>query len=171
MPRFTRRKFAPYQTDKHYIPKSNATLSSGSISVLDVVTAVARGTVRTAVQQVYEGNTVKAVHLEYWIVGTQAVNSTQFVMIVYKDPSGNSTPTVSNLLNLQSYANKKNILYTTQGNLANNAAGGSIPIIRDWILIPRGKQRMGLGDKISVAITAVGESLNICGMATYKEIV
>ncbi len=77
--------------------------------------------------------------------------------------------TLAQSQNLGAYPNKKNILYTTQGILADaNDGGPTIPLIRGWIKIPKGKQRMGLDDRIVVNITAVG-ALRLCGISTFKE--
>ncbi len=165
-----RRMLAPINTVKHYVgqPKFNVALgTSTTLEIADVVAAP----VSTTREKVSEGALIKSVHYEYWIVGNGATGvSTQFVMTIEKSPSGVADPTFADMLNLGGYDNKKNILYTTQG-IVNSSQDGApvIPIIRDWLLIPKGKQRMGQKDRIIVTFASVETSLNICGISTYKE--
>ncbi len=149
--------------------RSNLSVASGVVSVLDIVDAVARSTVRTSTAQIDEGNLVKAVHCEFWL-NNQNAGDTQFTLVILKIPSGAPAPDATDMANLQSYENKKNILYTTQGVIAGTSAQ-SIPVIRDWVLIPKGKQRFGLGDRFSVVLTPTGLNLQICGLAIFKEVV
>jgi len=119
---------------------------------------------------VEEGSIVKAVHLEYWISSNESAGGTsQFVFIVEKEPGNGTAMTVAQSLNLGSYPNKKNVLFTSQGQFTSHNDGAqSVPVLRNWLLIPKGKQRMGLDDSIRVHFSAVG-ALRICGLATYKE--
>ncbi len=164
-----RRMLAPINSLKHFVPTTNQAIASGAIvNVLVANSIVAPAT--TATNSVEEGSVVKAIHLEYWLTGNElSGNTTQFVLTVEKKPAGATSMTNAQALNLQSYLNKKNILYTTQGVLGSSIDGQSVPVIRDWQLIPKGKQRMGLGDQLVVNIAAVGK-LRVCGIAIYKEL-
>ncbi len=164
-----RRMLAPIQSIKHYVHRSITAIASGVLlSNLVTESVVAPATANAF--SVMQGSVVKAVHLEMWISGDEATDTnSQFVLIVEKVP-GNGTPmTAAQSLNLGSYPNKKNILFTSQGNLAASIDGAqAVPVIRDWVLIPKGKQRQGLDDQIVVHISAVG-ALKVCGLFTYKE--
>ncbi len=138
--------------------------------VVNVAVAKPRGDTRTTVQEVSEGCVIKAIFLEYWLNGQGVANTTQFDLIAYKMPGVGTNPTVTDMLNLQSWDNKKNILYTTHGVLAEKGSQ-SVPVIRQWIAIPKGKQRFGLNDKFQVAMAATGETIQLCGIAIYKEYV
>ncbi len=70
--------------------------------------------------------------------------------------------------NLMVYPNKKNILFYSQG-VIGDLTTQSIPVVRNWFLIPKGKQRMGLGDKIVETLTATAAVIQNCGFSTYKE--
>ncbi len=157
-------------SNKHYVPRTNVSLASGSGLSVDVIDTVVAPAVSNA-EDVRQGAVIKAVHLEYWIWGGGTTGQdTQFVMIVEKVPSGAGAATAAEMLNLGSYDNKKNILFSTQGVIGAGVDGSqAIPLIRNWVLIPKGKQRFGLGDKLAVGFTPVGTALQICGMATYKE--
>ncbi len=165
-----RRMLAPINSVKHFVTKTNAELASGAVAGLTLVDAVAKSTVRTATNQVDEGSVIKAIHLEYWLngQGTELTGTSQFVVIVEKLPAGGTAADATDMANLQSYENKKNILYTTQGVIAGQGAQ-SIPVLRDWIKIPKGKQRFGLDDKFVVSFFASGFAMDICGIAIYKE--
>ncbi len=161
---------APITSVKHYVGQPNFNVPLGTVTVLEVADVVA-APVDTNREKVSEGSMIKAVHFEYWLMAVGAADTTtQFVLTIEKSPSNALDPAFSDMLNLGGYANKKNILYTTQGVLASNENGGnSIPVIRDWLKIPKGKQRMGQEDRILVSIAAVDTALRICGMSTYKE--
>ncbi len=161
---------APINSIKHYVHRSNAPFASGAINnnvVVDAVPAPATA----ASFEVIEGAIVKAIHLEYWLHNNGASGAdTQCTAIVEKVPTGTNGVTAAQLANLGAYDNKKNIFFSFQGNMAAGVDGAnSVNFINAWLLIPKGKQRMGLGDRIIVSFTPAGESVSICGLATYKE--
>lgn len=161
---------APINTNKHYVTRANLTVVGATIvNNIVVESVVAPASVNT--YEVSEGSVVKAVHLELWIFGNNAnVANTQFNLSVEKIPSGAPAMTFAQSSNLQSYPNKKNILFTSQGVInAFKDVGNSIPIVRNWLLIPKGKQRMGLGDKIVLNFATITKDVKICGLFIYKE--
>ncbi len=159
---------SPINTIKHYVPRTNLSVASGAVQAQNLVTTIAKGAARAAVSDVEEGAVIKAIHVEFWLNGRGASSTTQFTAALYKLPGSQANPTVTNLLNLGAWDNKKNILWTSQGVLGEDMAQ-SIPVIREWVLIPKGKQRFGLGDQFQFALTPVGNAIQLCGMATYKE--
>ncbi len=163
-----RRMVAPINANKHYVQFSNANIASGALEALiavDAVQAPATGNAR----DVEEGSIVKALYLEIWCYGLGASGTdTQFFLDVEKIPSGATTMTFAQSSNLSAYPNKKNILYTTQG-VIGGIDTNSVALLRNWILIPKGKQRMGLGDRVVVNVTTVGAPMQRCGFSTYKE--
>ncbi len=164
-----RRMLSPINSNKHYVHRTNIAVASGALQSEDVTRAVVAPATTNSFN-VEEGSVVKAVHLEYWILGDElAGNTSQFTLIVEKEPGNGTAMTAVNAANLGAYPNKKNILYVTQG-LINPFlnGGGPIPLIRNWVLIPKGKQRQGLDDSIRVHLLATGK-LRFCGVATYKE--
>lgn len=164
------RVLAPINTVKHFVARTNTLSATGTVVNLTVADAVA-APASASTLQVLEGAVLKAVHLELWFLqdGNSGTN-TQITLIVEKIPAGATPPTLTNLANLQAYLNKKNILFTFQGNLGASIDGvQQIPILRDWVLIPKGKQRMGLGDKIVISFISIGQSIATCGMFIYKE--
>ncbi len=159
---------APITSKKHYVHLSNSSIASGADTSFDAVEAVVAPATANS-QEVQEGSVVKAVFFEIWVWGSEiSGNDTQFLMAIEKRPSEAPAMTFAQSSNLGAYPNKKNILYTTQGVIGGRDTQ-AIPLIRNWLLIPKGKQRMGLGDFISVTIAATGAAMQRCGIMTFKE--
>ncbi len=161
-----RRMLAPINSIKHYVHAENAATGSAtrrSIEIVDAVAAVSDA------QDVLEGSLVKAVFLEYWVKsGATSGNDTKFQLALEKVPAGQAPLTFTQMNNMGSYPNKKNVLFFSQGVLGDLTTN-SIPIVRNWFKIPKGKQRMGLADAIVVSISATGFDIDTCGFSTYKE--
>ena len=121
----------------------------------------------TTVNHVRVGAVVKAVWIELWVMANMNAIGSQTV-IVEKLTSGQGGPTFLQMADLHDYTNKKNIFYTTQGLTGENDTN-PIPIIRQWIKIPKGKQRFGLGDQLVISLSANLEDLQHCGNVIYKE--
>ncbi len=146
----------------------NASIADGARRSIVIVSTVAQQSV-SAVSDVVEGSVVKAVYLEVWFKGN-AVAGTEdkFQFVVEKVPAGQTAITFTQMNNLMTYPNKKNILYTSQG-VTGDLTTSSIPIYRNWLLIPKGKQRFGLGDELRWALSTTGATANSCGLAIFKE--
>ncbi len=159
---------APINSIKHYVALTNASIASGAISNTTQINAVVAPATSNAFD-VIQGAVIKAIYVELWLGSNEAgASESQFVVTVEKKRDSEPNMTNAQALNLGSYPNKKNILYTTQGIVGSLAVTGAVPIIRQYILIPKGKQRFGLEDELMVNIAAVG-SLQRCGITTYKE--
>ncbi len=163
-----RRMVAPINSIKHYVHRSNVGIATGTITNVIIVDAVVAPGNATP-QAVTEGSVIKAVYLEFWLASNAAEGAeTQFTLTVEKKRSLEAAMTNAQANNLGAYPNKKNILYTTQGIVNSNTGSGAVPVIRQYVLIPKGKQRFGLDDQFVVNIAAVG-ALQLCGISTYKE--
>ncbi len=162
---------APINSVKHFVPETNGTLASGAVGVVEISDAVSVASVGGSADSVKEGSVIKAVWIELWVDGAGVTTSdSQVTAALMKLPNGLANPSAANLLNMGSYDNKKNILNTFQGVIAARVDGnGSTPIMRGWYKIPKGKQRQGLGDRLAVILTVVGNSIGLCGMVIYKE--
>ncbi len=157
---------APINSEKHIVQQSFSTIASTAIENIQTLNTVTVAS--SATNTVVQGSIVKNVFVEIWIIGgSQQPGS--FTLCVLKLPGAASDPTTGEFASLGTYANKKNILYTTQG-LVGDANTNPIPIVRQWVKIPKGKQRMGLGDKILVTIrNNTTDTLDFCGQQIYKE--
>ncbi len=166
-----RRMLAPIQSIKHYVTRTNAAIASGFATGSVIVDAVSVAAVGAATNEIEEGSLVKAVYIEIWILvdGATATNG-QFFLGVEKVTPGPGGMTFTDTANLGAYDNKKNVLYVTQGVLGSAVDGNqAVPVLRTWVLIPKGKQRFGLGDRLIVTVAATGQELQHCGIFTYKE--
>ncbi len=163
-----RRMQAPINSIKHYVHETNIGIATGTIKNIEEILAVV-APANALPFQVIEGSVIKAIYLEFWLSSNGASGTeTQFNLTVEKKREAEADMTFGQSAALGAYPNKKNILYTSQGIVNSNAVSGTVPIIRQYILIPKGKQRFGLGDQLMVNISAIG-ALQFCGISTYKE--
>ncbi len=154
---------------KHIFQVSQSTIGQAAVANTSFVQAVEASS--TTPFQVEEGATVKACYIEFWISQDSASVVGSYTIILAKDPGGNNVPTAADMAALHDWDNKKNILFTAQGLLTPND-GGQVPVLRGWYKIPKGKQRMGLGDVMRLSLrnnnlTAI--DINFCGVILYKE--
>ncbi len=159
---------APLVTIKHMVNIENAQLTSATAGSIELVQAVAQTAVANTTD-VVEGSIVKTVFLEMWIKSfAGAGEDTKFQLVLEKLTENSDPITFTEMNNLMSYPNKKNILYTSQG-IVGDLTTQSIPIVRQWFSIPKGKQRFGLGDELVVTISTTGAVLQRCGLCIFKE--
>ncbi len=165
------RMLAPIKSIKHYVGQSNAALVSGTIRNQVLVDAVTVATAGASAGAVEEGSLVKAIYLDFWVLGDDLTGTnSQINSIFEKVPAGQVPVTAAQIVNLGSYPNKKNVFDSFQGNIGMAIDGNpATPQLRGWHKIPKGKQRMGLGDKLVYSILSSGNDVAICGQAVYKE--
>ncbi len=153
-------------SQKHYVQMSRSEVMSGSLNVEVLVEARKLADV-AGVDEVREGAVVKAVYIELWLVAS--LDDQSFIITVQKSPD-DTFSTFADITALGTYHNKKNVLYTTMGLSPGDNGGSPNAIIRQWIKIPKSKQRFGLGDRFHLNIASQGaNSIFYCGFATYKE--
>ncbi len=158
---------APIHSTKHYVQQTITGVAAAAVVNVQFATSV-ESTIANAVDEVAEGTVIKAIFVEMWIIDEGANGSA--VALLEKIPSGQTSPTAANMAALGTYLNKKNVLYTTMGLTPNDGIAQPRLMTRDWFKIPKGKQRMGLGDRIVYSIRNFSaQQANICGFATYKE--
>ncbi len=156
---------APIVSVKHYVQNSVTQVTAGTVTTVIPIRGIAHQNV-DAPAEVLEGSVVKAVFLEYWIIGENELGS--FVVTVEKSGSDTTVPSFTDMTTIHAYGNKKNILYTTQG-LMSDSSRNPTPILRQWIKIPKGKQRFGLDDRLRINFSSLtSENLQFCGFTLYK---
>ncbi len=155
----------PINSVKHIVQKS-LTSTSGIGELLVSTIALAVEGAPTLANQVPIGSLIKAVYVEIWTLAT-AQQPTTTNVTVEKIESGASVMTFNESQDLHSYSNKKNIFMTHQG-LVGDANSNPTPQIREWIKIPKGKQRMGLGDALNINVSGITEEIQICGVFIFK---
>ncbi len=162
------RMVAPIISVKHYVNIENTPVASAGIRIIEIVDAVAQEAIVNT-EDVTEGSLVKAVFIEMWIKSdATAGNGAKFQFSLEKLIGGAASNTFAGMNTMAAYLNKKNVLFYSQGVLGDLTTQ-AVPVVRQWFKIPKGKQRMGLDDKIQVSITSSGASIDTCGFATYKE--
>jgi len=154
-------------SEKHIVQQTLTTVDAGTIFVTNIVAADENPQFP---HQVRIGAIVKAVYVELWYVGSssQPVIQTSTLEKVVGDGTFMTQPEAQLL---DEYRNKKNILYSTQG-IVGDANTNPTPLMRGWFKIPKGKQRIGQGDRIVINVAALGEASNdleICGLFIFKE--
>ncbi len=120
--------------------------------------------------EVVVGAVVKAVYIELWLLGESSQPCTATWMLEKVQNSAGSA-SQAEMQALDTYTNKRNILKMGQG-IIGDSNSNPIPVIREWIKIPKGKQRFALADQLRFNVSCIGEASNgleICGFALYKE--
>ena len=152
---------------KHIVQQSLDTIPQGTVvpeTVMFTVPVVDGGTST----EIREGCTVKAVYIEKWLRGADNMTASTYVLIVEKIVNAGDSANAGEMGALHTYKNKKNILFTSMG-LINNDDSTATPVLRNWIPIPKGKQRFGAGDSLRITIFAQVGEVARCGLTIYKE--
>ncbi len=160
---------APITSRKHIFQISQATVGQGLVVITEFLNSIEGA--RSQPQHVAEGANIKACYVEFWVSQDSASVVGSYTIILLKNPANSSNPTSANMAALHDYKNKNNILFTGQGLVTPND-GGQVPVLRAWYKIPKGKQRMALGDTLEIVIrnnNATAIDINFCGLVIYKE--
>jgi len=152
-------------SEKRIVQLTLSTVMVGDTLGINLVAAV-QDPGATNPLQVAAGTVVKAVYLEYWLLGTSAQPPT-VTTVIEKSVSGSSSITSSEMTNINAYSNKKNILEMHQG-IIGDANSNPIPFYRGWLKIPKGKQRFGLGDTLTFSVKSITEETQLCGLCIFK---
>ncbi len=152
---------------KHYVQLPINQITTGLRESNIVIQAVGVVNKNTATE-IEEGSIIKAVYFEMWLQNEGTLG--EFILTISKDPEDGAGPTFTEMAALFTYNNKKNVLYTTQGLTSNDGIGGPVNVLRNWVKIPKSKQRFGLGDTLHINISNVSANdLVRCGIAIFKE--
>ena len=116
------------------------------------------------------GSAVKALYLEYWLIG-EGSQPTTATWSIEKVQNKALPMTHGFSQSMHIYPNKRNVFKIGQGVIGDSNTN-PIPIIREWVKIPKGKQRMAQGDSLFFNVSCVGQANNgveVCGTSLYKE--
>jgi len=153
---------------KHIVQVPISQIATGVRENILIFSAV-ESTVANAATEVEEGAVVKAVFIEMWL--QNSANLGHSIVVLEKISQGQNGPSFAEMAALFTYNNKKNILFTHEGLTSNDGVGNPIPVIRQWFKIPKGKQRFGLGDRLTLSISnPSSNNLDRCGMMIFKEL-
>lgn len=153
-------------SEKHIVQFSLANVVGGALSTLILANAVPVAD-KNIPSEIEEGSSVKAIYVEMWVTGDDSVQGSG-IFTVEKLVSGPTAMTAAESGSLNSYSNKKNIFATHMGLVGPNTQVPQ-PIFREWIAIPKGKQRMGLDDFLVLNMHGQSDGITLCGFALYKE--
>ncbi len=157
---------APIHSQKHVIQNSLFAIAGGALTTVTIVNAV-NVVNKNLSSEVEQGSIIKAVYVEYWLTGDDAVQGTAIVTLE-KLSAAATTMTAAQSGALDSYPNKKNVLFTFMGLTPPNTQYPMVAV-KGWIKIPRGKQRFGLDDKLLINFHGQSDGLQVCGFSIYKE--
>ncbi len=152
-------------SEKRIVQTTLTEVMAGAVGNINLINCVQDPTA-SAPQEIRAGTVVKAVYLEYWLLASSQQPSTQ-TLLIEKLSSGQVAVDTTQIANLNGYENKKNILETHQG-LVGDANSNPIPVFRGWVKIPKGKQRFGFGDKLTLTLKSITEDTQLCGIAIFK---
>ncbi len=152
-------------TEKQYVQYTVTSVGLGSLGQEFIAEALE--VPATASKDVRVGAKISAIYVEIWLGSDDAAQGS-FNLTVEKVPGNSAFMTYAQSILLDDYPNKKNVFYTTQGINPPNVQS-AIPVIRQWIKIPKSKQRMGLGDKFVVNIAGITNGLTYCGFSLFKQ--
>ncbi len=144
------------------------TLASASIGV-SVTTNIAQATpnpVSAAANTIAVGTEIKAVYVELWLLAASAQPGTA-ILIIEKLPGSSTNITAAQMAALNAYDNKKNIFFTSMG-IVGDSNTNPTPFVRQWIKIPKGKQRFGQNDRLQFTILSQIDTTEWCGLSIFK---
>ncbi len=155
---------SPINSVKHYAHTSSFAITNGVRNSITLVESIVAPATANAFS-VKEGSIVSSIYVEYWVSGVTADKTVS--QCIVKLPGGSIVPSFTEMTNMGTYKNKKNVLAFHQG-LAPTG-GNIISFFSNWVKIPKGKQRFGLGDELALVTSANGTNVNLCGFSTFKE--
>ncbi len=156
-------------SNKHILQFVRAGIAQAAIANNVIAKSVAVPDSAATASEVKEGSVIRSVFVEMWITSDDATQGA-VVVTLEKKPSSHPVMTNTQAFALNSYTNKNNILFTSQGLTPPNLQSG-IPYIRQWVKIPKGKQRMALNDQLILNIAPDGtDGCTQCGLSIYKEL-
>ncbi len=155
-------------SQKHIVQRSLLLVQEQTKDIVLIANAVEAQS--TTPVEVAVGAVIKAVWIELWFMGESAQPCTA-TWILEKTQNAVTGATQAQMQDLHDYNNKRNIFKMGQG-LIGDSNSNPIPVIREWVKIPKGKQRFALGDALRFNISVIGETdngLELCGFALFKE--
>ncbi len=154
---------SPINSQKHIVQQTLDTVAMGSNTAYTLLVSTETP---TSAHHVPVGAVVKAIFVEWWSLSEAAQPGTS-TQSVEKLKGGQSVMTFAQSQALHTYPNKANILEIHQG-IIPDANSNPIPAFRGWVKIPKGKQRMALGDQLVLNVNSQTDVVEVCGICIYK---
>ncbi len=159
---------APIHSEKHISQTSLSSIAQGAANGVELIKAVAVAD-KDLVKEVTEGSIIKAIFIEFWVKSLVDTGLGTVITICEKVENAAVAASFAQMVALNDYPNKKNILYTQQGLTPTETSSNPMSVVKGWIKIPKGKQRFGLGDSFHIRFASQAEGISFCGFALYKE--
>ncbi len=165
--RFRGNNLRPVNRIKHVFDSQNG-LVAGTTSV-DIPINTTDTPTLGASNSVETGSKVHAMYLkvECTRTGTTSDVLANVYMIVFKNPGGNLTRPLPNVVGVSD--NKKYVIHQEMVMLQGFNASNPRTLFNGVIVIPRGYQRNGPNDSMSIHLLAPGVDINYCIQCHYKE--
>ncbi len=158
---------AVISSNKHIVQTIPTSVAAGANTAINLAEAVDVPAAGNALE-IKTGSIIKVIYLEYWYTSNSTARGSCQTSIEKVPGSNQGVMGNADANTLHAYDNKKNILELHQGLLPPNVEN-PLSMFRHWVKIPKGKQRMGLGDKLNLNFNSIIEGTVICGVAVYKE--
>ncbi len=153
---------------KHVVDVS-ATLAAAT-QLNQVIINTKDAPVLAATSEVETGCKVNGIYLRVEIASNEAFDSgaiPNVYMIVTKNPGGNITVPVPNLVG--SNDNKRFVIHQEMVMIENAIGGNPRTLFNGVIVIPKGYQRFGPNDQLTVSFLSPAINIAVCLQVHYKE--
>lgn len=152
-------------SQKHIVQETLTSIAVGTVGNFLIANAVNNpdSSISTDVEV---GTVIKAVYIELWLL-SNAASITTATSAFMKLTAGTGLATNADMADLHNYSSKMNIFECHQGIVGEKDVN-PVPFYRHWIKIPKGKQRIGINEKLSLAIRSITGTTDFCGLAIYK---
>lgn len=153
---------------KHIVQITPTTVLAGAVGKITIAEGLEVQDIPVAnVDNVRAGAHVKAVYCELWITGDGTEQSSS-TWIFKKRQAGDGNMTFGEINAMQGFLGKNQILMSGQGIVPPNTQH-PMSIFKGWVKIPKGKQRIALGDQLEIVVSSITNGIVMCGLFIYKE--
>ncbi len=158
-------RLRPVNRIKHVVDKQSA-LVAGTTEYTALIKSVA-SPVLANTEEVEVGATVNGIFLSVEIVATSSAVLPNAYLIVYKNPGGNLTAIVPNVVG--SDDDKRFVIHQEMVMLQKQSGSNPRTLFKGVIVIPRGYKRFGPNDTLLIGLLTPGVTADYCLQCHYKE--
>ncbi len=131
-----------------------------------VITAVDNPVIGTS-RDVQTGSSVHAIYLKLEVNATSSAALSNFYLAVFKNPGQNLANIAPNAVGIND--DKRYVIHQEMVMLQQVTNSNPRTVFNGVIMIPRGYQRMGPNDSVTLNLLAPGTNMNFCLQCHYKE--
>ncbi len=165
--RFRRQSLRPVNRIKHVFD-AQAASAPGAVTV-DIPINTTDTPTLAATNSVETGSKIHGIYLKVEVTrtGTTSDVLSNVYLIIFKNPGGNLTRPAPNAVGASD--NKKYVIHQEMIMLQGFNASNPRTLFNGVIVIPRGYQRNGPNDVLSIHLLSPGVNINYCIQCHYKE--